>query len=306
MSQQSLAVIDIGTNSTNLLVVNAQGDQVLREVVTTRLGESLHTSGELSAEAIARTVDTIDNHVRVARSHGAQPIVAVGTAACRRARNTQQFLAEVLSRTGITVEVLSEQQEASLAFTGAMSGLPQVVTPTLVLDIGGGSTEYTLGVLQADQSASIPFGAVTSTASHFSTDPPLPEDLTNLIGAVSDELEEIGRTMPGIVAPTRVVGVGGTIATIAAVEIGLAVFDDSALHGFELTRDAAEDVFRTLATEPLADRILNPGLSRDRADIIVAGCCILVSTMRRLKIDAITVSSRSLLDGVATRERLKQ
>ena len=174
-----------------------------------------------------------------------------------------------------------------------------------MLDIGGGSTEYTLGVLEADQSASIPFGSVTSTASHLNTDPPLPEDLTNLIGAVADELEEIGRTMPGIVSPPRVVGVAGTIVTIAAVEIGLPTFDETALHGFVLTRDAAEDVFRTLATEPLADRVLNPGLPSDRADIIVAGCCILVATMRRLKIDSIIVSTHSLLDGVAERERLK-
>jgi exopolyphosphatase/guanosine-5'-triphosphate,3'-diphosphate pyrophosphatase len=92
---------------------------------------------------------------------------------------------------------------------------------------------------------------------------------------------------------------------MAAVEIGLAEFDSTALHGFELTRDAAEDVFRTLATETLEERKLNPGLPADRADIIVAGCCILVATMRRLHLDSIIVSTRSLMDGIASRERLK-
>jgi exopolyphosphatase/guanosine-5'-triphosphate,3'-diphosphate pyrophosphatase len=92
---------------------------------------------------------------------------------------------------------------------------------------------------------------------------------------------------------------------MAAVEIGLAEFDSSVLHGFELTRDAAEDVFRTLATETLDERKLNPGLPADRADIIVAGCCILVATMRRLHLDSITVSTRSLMDGIVSRERLK-
>jgi exopolyphosphatase/guanosine-5'-triphosphate,3'-diphosphate pyrophosphatase len=154
-------------------------------------------------------------------------------------------------------------------------------------------------------SASIPFGSVTGTASHITTDRARPEDLTNLIGAVSDELEEIQRAIPAINSPARAIGIAGTIVTIAAVEIGLASFDDVALHGFVLTRDAAEDVFRTMATETLAQRVLNPGLSPDRADIIVAGCCILVATMRRLRLDEIIISTRSLLDGLAARERLK-
>ena len=303
MSQVSVAVIDVGTNSTNLLVTDANGNQLCRNVAVTRLGENLHSTGELSTNAIERTLHTIDQHIATAQSLGAEKLVIVGTAACRRAQNAEHFVSQLLQRTGLTLEILTEEQEASLAFSGALSGSTHT-SPTLVLDIGGGSTEYTLGVLSADQSVSIPFGAVTSTASHLSTDPPYPEDLTNLIGAVADELEEIGRAMPAMVSPPRVIGVGGTIMTIAAVEIGLQQFDESAVHGFELTRDAAEDVFRTLATEPFEDRILNPGLPRDRADIIVAGCCILVATMRRLKIDAITVSARSLLDGVAERERL--
>lgn len=300
----NIAVIDVGTNSTNLLVQDANGLDLARVVTTTRLGDSLHATKTLSVEGIARTVAAIQSHIDIARQHNASRIVITGTAACRRATNTAEFIAAVHDATGITVEVLSEKQEAEYAFAGALTGLPEVLAPTLVIDIGGGSTEYTVGVLEAEMSASIPFGAVTGTASHTGTARPKPEDLTNLIGAVSDELEELGREIPALASPARVVGVGGTITTIAAVEIGLAEFDNDALHGFELTRDAAEDVFRTLATETLEDRKLNPGLSADRADIIVAGCCILVATMRRLQIGAITVSTRSLLDGIAQRERL--
>jgi exopolyphosphatase/guanosine-5'-triphosphate,3'-diphosphate pyrophosphatase len=302
---RSVAVIDVGTNSTNLLIVNANGDIVLRHQATTRLGEELHATGLLSPTAIERTVATIVSHVAIAREHNIEHITITGTAACRRASNTQQFIDAVVAATSLTVEVLSEKDEASLAFAGAISGLPELLAPTLVVDIGGGSTEYTVGVLEAEMSASIPFGAVTSTASHLSRDLAPPEDLTNLIGAVADELEEIGRDIPAIATPARVIGVAGTIVTIAMVELGLNEFDNDALHGFELNRDAAEDVFRTLATETFDERILNPGLSRDRADIIVAGCCILVSTMRRLKLDSILVSTRSLMDGVAQRERLK-
>ena len=300
-----LAVIDVGTNSTNLLVVDALGTELKRTVTTTRLGEGLHETGSLSREAIERTVGQIVQHVASASDMGVEHISLVGTAACRRASNTSEFISAVQSATGLTLEVLSERDEASLTFTGALSGLPEELVPTVVIDIGGGSTEYTVGVLDAEQSVSIPFGAVTATASHLTKDPPPPEDLTNLIGAVADELEEIGREIPAIGSPGRVIGVAGTIVTVAMVELGLASFDASVLHGFELTRDAAEDVFRTLATESFNERILNPGLSRDRADIIVAGCCILVATMRRLHLDSIVVSTRSLMDGVAQRDRLK-
>ena len=301
----SVAVIDVGTNSTNLLVQDDNGNDLARVVATTRLGETLHSTGKLSEDAIARTVEMIATHIETAHTHGVQHIVITGTAACRRAQNTSQFIDAVQSRTGITVEILSEKDEATFAFRGALSGLPEVLAPQLVIDIGGGSTEYTVGVLDAEMSASIPFGSVTGTASHITSDLPRPEDLTNLIGAVSDELEEIQRTIPALNSPARAIGIAGTIVTIAAVEIGLATFDETTLHGFVLTRDAAEDVFRTLATETLAQRSLNPGLSSDRADIIVAGCCILVSTMRRLRLDEIVVSTRSLLDGIAARERLK-
>ena len=301
----SVAVIDVGTNSTNLLVQDDNGLDLARVVATTRLGEALQQTGLLSADAITRTVDMIASHIAVATSHGVSHVVITGTAACRRAHNTQKFIDAVQTRTGIVVEVLSEKDEAAFAFRGALVGLPEILAPQLVIDIGGGSTEYTVGVLDAEMSASIPFGSVTGTASHITTNIPRPEDLTNLIGAVSDDLEEIQRAIPAVNSPARAIGIAGTIVTIAAVEIGLASFDDAALHGFVLTRDAAEDVFRTLATETLAQRILNPGLSADRADIIVAGCCILVSTMRRLRLDEIVVSTRSLLDGIAARERLK-
>ena len=300
----TVAVIDVGTNSTNLLVVDDSGNDIVRAVATTRLGDRLHESGRLSPAAIERTVSTIVAHVATARQSGADRIVVTGTAACRRAVNTQEFVDAVRDATGLVVEVLSERDEAAHAFAGALTGLPEVLGANLVVDIGGGSTEYTVGVLEAEMSASIPFGAVTSTASHTGSGRPQPEDLTNLIGAVSDELEEIGRTIPALAAPARVIGVAGTIVTVAAVEIGLAEFDASQLHGFTLTREAAEDVFRTLATETLDERKMNPGLPADRADIIVAGCCILVATMRRLQIDEIVVSTRSLLDGIARRERL--
>ena len=301
---KTVAAIDVGTNSTNLLVIDEHGKELTRVITSTRLGEGLHSTGELSVEAMTRTVEVITSYIATAQSLGATMIQIVGTAACRRARNTATFSDLLKEKTQLTLEVLSESDEAAMTFSGALIGLPVIDTPTMVIDIGGGSTEYTVGTESIEIFASIPFGAVTSTDSHISSDLPRPEDLTNLIGAVSDELEDITRDHPVVGSQMRTVGVAGTIVTIAAVELGLHDFDDSALHGMSLSRDAAEDVFRTVATEPLALRAQNPGLGSDRADIIVAGCCILVATMRRLHLSEITVSTRGLLDGVASRVRL--
>ena len=298
-----IAVIDVGTNSTNLLVTDGVVD-LDRVISVTRLGEGLHASGVLSPAAMERTVAMIGSHADRARGLGATEILVAGTAACRRARNTAEFADLVRARTGLELTVVPADTEASLAFTGALRGLPAVPGNTLVVDIGGGSTELTVGVDEPWRTASIPVGAVTATESDLTTDPPRPADLTNVIGAVQDDLEEIGRLHPEMLSAQRVVGVAGTVVTVAAVEIGLAEFDDSKLHGFVLTRDAAEDVFRTLATEPIAQRRRNPGLPADRADVIVAGCCILVGVMRRLGLDEITVSTRSLMDGAALRGRL--
>jgi exopolyphosphatase/guanosine-5'-triphosphate,3'-diphosphate pyrophosphatase len=146
--------------------------------------------------------------------------------------------------------------------------------------------------------SSFPVGAVVLTETELHRDPPRPEELTNAIGLVTDFMDDLVREHPQVLEATRVVGVAGTIVTIAAVELGLASFDGSALHGMRLTRDAAEDVFRTLATEVLADRVCNPGLPPERADIIVGGCCALVAIMRRLRISELTVSIHNLLDGV--------
>jgi len=301
---KTVAAIDVGTNSTNLLVIDEHGKELTRVITSTRLGEGLHSTGELSVEAMTRTIEVITSYVATAQSLGATMIQIVGTAACRRARNTATFSDLLKEKTQLTLKVLSESDEAAMTFSGALIGLPVIDTPTMVIDIGGGSTEYTVGTEAIEIFASIPFGAVTSTESHISSDLPRPEDLTNLIGAVSDELEDITRDHPIVATAMRTVGVAGTIVTIAAVELGLHEFDDSALHGMSLSRDAAEDVFRTVATERLALRVQNPGLGPDRADIIVAGCCILVATMRRLHLSEITVSTRGLLDGVASRVRL--
>jgi exopolyphosphatase / guanosine-5'-triphosphate,3'-diphosphate pyrophosphatase len=146
---------------------------------------------------------------------------------------------------------------------------------------------------------SVDVGCVRLTEKFLLHDPPQPEELSASISLVDTYLEDVRRDVPGVSEARTLVGVAGTITTVAAIEIGLASYDRDRIHHFHLTRDAAEDVFRTLATESRADRLHNPGLEEARADVIVGGCCVLVSILRRFGFDELIVSESDILDGLA-------
>jgi exopolyphosphatase/guanosine-5'-triphosphate,3'-diphosphate pyrophosphatase len=294
-----VAAIDIGTNSTNLLIVDPQGNEIVREVNVTRLGKGVAASGTLDDQAIAATVQQLAIYASLLKQHNVEAFRVTATEACRRASNANTFLDQAETILGKRPEIISGAEEGQLAFRGALSKLEPHNGITIVVDIGGGSTEVMIGQGNSLQhTSSFPVGAVVLTETELHRDPPRPEELTNAIGLVTDFMDDLVREQPQVLEATRVVGVAGTIVTIAAVELGIAHFDSVALHGMTLTRDAAEDVFRTLATESLADRKSNPGLPAERADVIVGGCCALVGIMRRLRLPSITVSVHNLLDGV--------
>lgn len=297
------AAIDIGSNSTNLLVVDADGNEMVREVNVTALGERVATTRVLTDAAIERTLRVIERYATIVGQHGAE-LQVTGTAACRMATNTAEFFGLVQAATGVVPRLLSPLDEARLAWTGAAASLPPAEGDTMVVDIGGASTELTVGELGRDglgtvrESVSLPFGVVSLTEAELHRDPPRAEELSNAISIVGDAVDNAAIEHPILAQASRVVGVAGSIVTIAAVELGLHHFDAGRLHGMVLTKDAAEDVFRTLATESLADRLHNPGLPAERAGVIVAGCCLLVAIMRRLRLNEIVVSTHNLLDGV--------
>jgi len=214
-------------------------------------------------------------------------------------KNTAEFFTKVKDTTSLEPELITAEQEGDLAFRGATSQLAGTGSQkSLVIDIGGASTELMIGGKTLTAVVSLPFGAVTISESELHRDPPRPEELTNAISLVSDAVDDVAHNYPEIGQVDRVIGVAGTIVTIAAIELGLRVFDPNKLHEMLLSRKAVEDVFRTLATESLQNRVFNPGLPRDRADIIVGGCCVLVAVMRRLQISEIVVSQHNLLDGI--------
>jgi exopolyphosphatase/guanosine-5'-triphosphate,3'-diphosphate pyrophosphatase len=298
------AAIDIGSNSTNLLIVNQSGQTLERIVRSTRLGANIATTGALSAKSMQRTLECLSEYESLIKQHKVSRRRTVATAACRVANNTSQFFAEVKKISGTEPELISGEIEGALSFVGATSSLDEKMA-TLVIDIGGASTELMVGNETLDFAVSLPFGAVNLTEAELHRDPPRPEELTNAISLVSDAIDDVAHNYPLIGQIDRVVGVAGTIVTVAAVEVGQKTFDPSALHKLKLSREAVEDVFRTLATERLSDRVFNPGLPRDRADIIVGGCCVLVAVMRRLQISEIVVSQYNLLDGLISELRKK-
>ncbi|MFM8721509.1 MAG: hypothetical protein ACKOEJ_02115 [Acidimicrobiaceae bacterium] len=302
---QVFAAIDIGSNSTNLLIVDQSGKTLERVVRSTRLGANIAKTGALSAEAIQRTLDCLREYEVLVKRHNVSHRRTVATAACRVAKNTSQFFTEAKKISGTEPELISGETEGALSFVGATSDLDEKMS-TLVIDIGGASTELMVGTDNLDFAVSLPFGAVNITEAELHRDPPRPEELTNAISLVSDAVDDVAHGHPLIGQVDRVVGVAGTIVTVAAVEVGQKNFDPSGLHKLKLSREAVEDVFRTLATEPISDRVFNPGLPRDRADIIVGGCCVLVAVMRRLQISEIIVSQYNLLDGLICELRKKK
>ena len=169
----------------------------------------------------------------------------------------------------------------------------------MVVDIGGGSTELSFGSQHCTDALSLDIGSVRLTEKYIHHDPPRPEELSACLSVTELHLDDAVRAIPALSGPCRLVGVAGTITTVAAVELGLAIYDRDRVHHFSLSKDAVEDVFRTLATEALADRVHNPGLHPGRADVIVAGVCILVRIMRYFDFDECLVSESDLLDGLA-------
>ncbi|MFL6206449.1 MAG: exopolyphosphatase [Acidimicrobiales bacterium] len=293
----TLAAIDCGTNSTRLLIAK-DGETVERRMVITRLGKGVDATGRLDPEAIERTLAVLREYRAAMDEHGVERVRVAATSAARDASNSDDFFAPAEAIIGTRPELLSGDEEGRLSFAGATAELDPSAGPFLVIDIGGGSTECMVGTDAPEEVRSFDIGCVRLTEKHLASDPPGPEELSNAIAEAAAWFDDLAREVPPVHQANTIVGLAGTITTIAAVEIGTPAYDRSATHHFHLTRAAIEDVFRTLATERLADRIHNPGLEEARADVIVGGLCVLVAFVRTLGIDEVLVSESDILDGL--------
>jgi len=294
-----VAAIDCGTNSVRLLVSEGGRTTLERLMRITRLGQGVDASGRLDPEAIERTVAVLREYREVMDRFGVERLRMTATSAARVAANRDDFFDAAEAAVGVRPELLSGEEEGRLSFLGATADLDPADGPFLVFDIGGGSTEFTYGTTESEATVSTEMGCVRITEAWLHGDPPTAVELSQALSIIAIHLDDVVREIPQAAEAATFVGLAGTVSAAAAVELGLATYDRDRIHHFRLTKEAAEDVFRTLATEPLAQRIHNPGLERERADVIVGGMCVLVSVMRRLGIAEVLVSESDILDGLA-------
>lgn len=296
----TLAAIDCGTNMTRLLI--RRGDQDLeRRLEFTRLGLGVDEHHRLDSDAVERTLQVLREFRELMDRHDVSGFRAVTTSATRDAENRDEFLSAATEVLGGPLELIAGEEEGRLAFRGATANLDPRYGPFVVADIGGGSTELATGSSGPDDEpavVSLDIGCVRVTERFLENDPPTPEQLSQAVSVVRIHLQEAAREVPAIREARQLLGVAGTFTTMAAVEMGLAEYDRDRVHHFDLTKAAAEDVFRTLATEPLKDRVHNPGLAPERADVIVAGALVAVSILREFEFSSCLVSESDLLDGL--------
>ncbi len=294
-----VAVIDVGTNSARLLVADVAGGRVSpveRRSTVTRLGRGVDLSGRLSAEAVEDACAAIADYVGLYKDLGAEAVEAIATSAVRDAENGSAFVAELRERFALSPRVLDGEEEARLTYVGATAEQPPSA-PTLVIDIGGGSTELIVGT-GADISfhTSLQAGVVRHSERHVASDPPTAVELEALAGDVRGLIEKA--VAAGAKAEAGI-AVAGTPTSLAAVEMELEPYDPARVHGHLLSLPSIQHMLSRLASAPLAERVEIAGMHPDRAPTIVAGVVILIEAMRAFGLDRIAVSEHDILYGTA-------
>jgi exopolyphosphatase/guanosine-5'-triphosphate,3'-diphosphate pyrophosphatase len=296
-----VAVVDIGTNSTRLLIADVEDERVEeieRHTTITRLGEGVDRSGRLLDAAIGRVLSTCAEYKRVIDRSAVDRTVAVLTSAVRDAANGPELERTLGERFGFEAETISGEREALLTYLGATSAR-SYREPLLVIDIGGGSTELVVGRGgSVDFHVSTRAGSVRHTERELCTDPPTKEELRRCAAEVRREIEqavldEFRRT------PVAGVAVAGTPTSFAAIDQQLEPYDPDRVDGYRLTSTACERILAELAAVPLDDRRRIPGLHPERAPTIIAGGIILIEAMRAFSLDSIEVSEHDILAGAA-------
>jgi exopolyphosphatase / guanosine-5'-triphosphate,3'-diphosphate pyrophosphatase len=296
-----VAVVDIGTNSTRLLVAEVDGGELAelqRESVVTRLGEGVDATGRLGDAPMQRVFDVLEGYAEAIERHGVEVRTAVLTSAVRDAENGAEFAATVRDRYGLDAATLSGDEEARLTSLGATAGRGGD-EPLVVIDIGGGSTELVVGAPgTVEFHTSTQVGVVRHGERHLHSDPPTADELQAL---AEDARATIDEAVPPEVRrrPAGGVGVGGTATQLASIDLGLGEHDRDRVEGHSMTRERLAELRDRLAALPLAERREVPGLDPARAPTIVAGVVILLEASGAFGLDGVEVSERDILWGVA-------
>jgi exopolyphosphatase/guanosine-5'-triphosphate,3'-diphosphate pyrophosphatase len=299
-----VAVVDIGTNSTRLLVADVDGDGRLTELerrsVVTRLGQGVDASGALAPEAMQRVFDTLADYRALIDEHGAERTTAVLTSAVRDAANGPEFTARVREEYGLDARTIPGEEEARLTFLGATSERPDDAPgPTVVIDIGGGSTEFVVGdgrdlIFHVSTQA----GVVRHSERHVHSDPPAPEELNALRREVRSIFE--AEVPAGVRERTRAaIAVAGTATSLASIDQQLDPYDAAKVHGYELSVGRLVELLGDLAAKTEDERRQITGLDPGRAPTIVAGTALLLEALGAFGLDATEISDHDILRGTA-------
>ncbi|NTU96666.1 MAG: Ppx/GppA family phosphatase [Chlorobiaceae bacterium] len=300
-----VACIDIGTNTALLLIADLEPENgtiipLCHRQTIVRLGKNVDAEKTIEPMAIERLVDCLGEYGSISREHGCETIIAAGTSALRDAANRDEVISEAEAKTGITIKCISGTEEAELTFFGAVAGMNDVHDPFTVLDIGGGSTEISMGSLcGVRKSVSLDIGSVRLTERFFTSLPPSWNESEAATRTINDALAA-GIT-PFFASRTTVYGVAGTLTSIAQLAQGLKQFDALKVHNYALTYLQVHSILETLKKNTLQE-ITGSGVPEGRADVITMGTLILHQFMRMLGIPEIRVSIQGLRFGLAQRE----
>lgn len=307
MSSRRVAAIDCGTNSLRLLIAEVDPAagllvDVTREMRIVRLGEDVDATGRLSAAALERTFGAVDEYARVIDSVGVDAVRFVATSATRDAENRDEFVSGIRARLSIEPEVISGDEEAALSFAGATSNLEiaGAATPCLVVDIGGGSTEFVMGDpgRAPTASASVDVGCVRMTERHFATDPPWPAEVAAARNDIDAAIKEAATTVP-LRRAGSLVGLAGSVTTVAALAMGMWEYDAERIHGAVITAADVHRVCEELLYSNRETRSANPVIHPGRVDVIAAGALVLSAIVAHTGVPEILVSEHDILDGIA-------
>lgn len=298
-----VAAFDCGTNSLRVLVADIDtaagtSEELVREMRVVRLGQGVDRTGRIADASLQRVFSAVEEFMELVLEHDVKATRFCATSAARDAENAEEFLVGIKERVGVDSEVLDGDEEAALSFAGAIRSLPPLPEPLLVLDIGGGSTELILGaadgtVLRAE---SLDIGSVRLNERHLPSDPPSKEEI---LAAVADIDRALDACSVDPAEAGAVIGVAGTVTTLAAAVLDLAAYDRTLIHHSVLRLDAVQGAVATLLTMLIEQRRALPYMHPGRADVIGAGALILDRILRRTDVASMLVSETDILDGIA-------
>jgi exopolyphosphatase / guanosine-5'-triphosphate,3'-diphosphate pyrophosphatase len=306
--QGRVAAIDLGTNSVRLLVAepDSRGElvELARDMVITRIGQGVDRNGRITDEALERTVAVVERYGRRARALHAERVRVAATSAVRDATNRGELERAVRRVVGSGLEIITGEQEATLSFQGATRGL-DLPSPYLVVDIGGGSTEFVLGEREPEAAVSTQMGSVRLTERFVRGDPPADQELAAIRGAVDEVLDDVEAAVPVHRAKTMI-AVAGTATTMQAIALDLPAHDPDVVHRSTITALRAREVLNRLASMTVAERAALAVMPPGREDVIVAGATVLERILARWGFGETVISATDILDGLALRTASEQ